>query len=177
MSKSRALGCTAGFLLLLRAPAVLSEGSLPVAAEATKIAAAWLGAVAENRAADVVRASAYPFRVLGFESPACKGDKTAREVAALRALVLCANHELVTEGTRAELGKDDLEVLDDKTLKKAGWNAQRKHLRELMRDERLVWRIYHDEDVLHIVVLGVRTTPDGPKATSVTYHSDTLKDD
>jgi hypothetical protein len=154
------------------APAV----SLPDSAEAAKVAGAWLRSVSEKRADDVVKSSDYPFRMLGFESPACKGDRTARDEASLRPFIKCVIDELVTEETQADLQKADQEPLTASDLKRSGWRKQRKALQELQRTERLVWRIYQDEDVLHIVVLGVRQTPNGPRVSTIAYHTDMVTD-
>ena len=167
----------AACLVLLDASKAISRQALPGTAEAMKVATAWLSAVAGTGIPATLRVSAYPFRALGFESPNCKGDKTARDESALRAFIQCVQQDLVTEETKGDLGKGDLSVLDAKALKSPGWKDQRAHLRGLTRDERLLWRIYQDEDILHVVVLGVRTTPDGPRVTSFTYHIDTLGDE
>src|SRR4051794_4360503 len=118
---------TLAALAILFSPSTVSSSPMPPAEsrEAAQVAASWLGAVGKKKADDAVRSSSYPFQMLGFESPTCKGNRTARDEAALRPVVQCVINELVTEGTQSELGKQDLEALDERGLAKPGWGRQR----------------------------------------------------
>jgi hypothetical protein len=153
-----------------------AEVARPDSADAMKVAASWLGALGRKDREAVVGLSGYPFHALGLESEQCKGEKTTRDEAGLRAVVECAISEIVREDTQPELGKPDLSVLDEHGLRKPGWRKQRKALRRLLREERLLWRMYEDEDEFLIVVIGVRQTSAGPKVSSVTYHIDMIAD-
>jgi hypothetical protein len=153
-----------------------AEVARPDPSDAMRVATSWLGSLGRKDRDAVVSFSGYPFHALGFESKPCRGGKTTRDEAGLRAVVECAISAIVTDDTQQDLGKPDLSVLDEHALSKPGWRKQRKTLRRLLREERLLWRMYEDEDEFLIVVIGVRQTSAGPKVSSVSYHVDMIGD-